>query len=78
MNLHRRIDAQDQVLYQIRDLLTRHVAEEAMQKKLDAPAAKALEEIVLLWRASRIFIPILVAIVIAGVSFSKWWGEHVK
>ncbi len=78
MNLHRRIDSQDQILFQIRDMLVSHIAEGKEQKKINAPVVKALDEIVLLWRASKILIPALVACSVGLWSLIQWGKAHLK
>ena len=51
---------------------------EGLDQQGEVIAAKALAEIVLLWRASKIIIPALIAI--AGVVITAWtWAkDHIK
>lgn len=70
-NLHRRMDTQDAILSEIRDKIVSHIAEEA-------PTRKALEDLVVLWRGSKIIIPTLVAIIVTTWAGILWFKEHVK
>ena len=76
--LAHRMDTQDALLREIRDMVVGHIAEEKTQKKVDAVAAKALDEIVLLWRASKIIIPALVASAAVILSAWVWAKEHIQ
>lgn len=77
-DLNRRMDTQDKILLEMRDMLVAHIAEEKAQKKVDAPIARALDEIILLWRASKIIVPALVAVAVGFWACMQWWKEHVK
>jgi hypothetical protein len=77
-DLSRRMDTQDTLLREIRDMIVGHIAEEAGQKKVDGPVAKALDEIVLLWRASKIIVPVAVTVAVGLWAFMSWWKEHFK
>ena len=76
--LNRRMDAQDKILLEVRDLIIGHLAQDTEQKKADAPLAKSLEEISLLWRASKIIVPALIALAIGVIGCVQWWKDHVK
>lgn len=77
-NLHRMMDSQDKILLEVRDLVVGHLAQDTEQKKVDAPLARSLEEISLLWRASKIIVPVLIAVAIGVVACIQWWKDHVK
>lgn len=77
-NLHRRMDAQDKILLEVRDMLIAHIAEEKEQVRLEAPVTKALDELVLLWRASKILVPLLMICATTLWAFVQWWKDHVK
>ena len=72
------MDTQDAILREIRDMIVGHIAEEKGQQKVDVPVAKALDEIVLLWRASKIIIPAAVAVAVGVWAFAAWWKEHFR
>lgn len=70
-NLHRRMDTQDKLLLEIRDTMTAHIAEEKSVKP-------ALDELISLWKGSKILIPMLAgaaAMIWAVISWSK---EHIR
>lgn len=70
-NLHRRMDTQDKLLLEIRDTMTAHIAEEKSVKP-------ALDELISLWKGSKILIPMLAgaaAMVWAVISWSK---DHIR
>jgi hypothetical protein len=77
-NLHRRMDAQDALLLEVRNLIITHIANVEEQKRNYAPMAAALEQIAILWRASRIIIPALVAFSVAAAATAQWFKEHYK
>ena len=70
-NLHRRMDTQDKLLLEIRDTMTAHIAEEKSVKP-------ALDELISLWKGSKILIPMLAgatAMIWAVISWSK---DHIR
>ena len=70
-NLHRRMDSQDKLLLEIRDTMTAHIAEEKSVKP-------ALDELISLWKGSKILIPMLAgaaAMIWAVISWSK---DHIR
>ena len=77
-DLSRRMDTQDALLREIRDMVVSHIAEEKTQKKVDAIAAKSLDEIVLLWRASKILVPALMVLATAVWGAYVWAKEHLR
>ena len=70
-NLHRRMDAQDKLLMEIRDKMTAHLAAEEQVKP-------ALDELVALWKGSKILIPILASCAAALWAVMAWAKDHIK
>ncbi len=73
-NLHRRLDKQDEMLLEIRDTITVHVAESEQIRP-------HLEEVVALWRGSRLLVGIIggVAVAMGAVwSLITWAQAHLK
>lgn len=70
-NLHRRMDQQDKMLLEIRDKINAHVVESDQTRP-------ALEELVALWKGSKILIPILAAMSATVWAVVAWASEHVK
>lgn len=66
-NIHRRMDAQDAMLLEIRDKVT---SQETMKP--------ALDELVTLWKGSKMLIPIMASM--AGTLWALWtWAkDHIK
>lgn len=72
------MDTQDELLREIRDMIVSHIAEHEERKIIASASAKALDEIVLLWRASKIIIPALILIVTAAAGAWAWAKDHVR
>jgi hypothetical protein len=70
-NLHRRMDTQDKILLEIRDTITAHIATEATIKP-------AIEELVTLWKGSKLIIPMMVAAALSLWGFVEWAMAHIK
>jgi hypothetical protein len=73
-NLHRRMDKQDDMLLSIHDTITKHVAEEEQLRP-------HLEEVVLLWRGSRLMVSIVGGVAfIVGIAYTafSWAKGFVK
>ena len=70
-NLHRRMDSQDRLLLEIDRKITSHMAESDTIRP-------ALEELVALWKGSKILIPILAAMSATVWAVVAWASEHVK
>lgn len=70
-NLHRRMDTQDKILLEIRDTITAHIATEATIKP-------ALEELVTLWKGSKLLIPMMASAGAALWALWMWAKDHVK
>lgn len=66
-NLHRRMDQQDKMLLEIRDKINAHVIESDQIRP-------ALEELVTLWKGSKLLVPMLVgatALIWGIISWAK-------
>lgn len=70
-NLHRRMDAQDKMLLEIRDQMTKHLSESEASKQ-------SLDELVTIWKGSKILIPLMAAICAGAWSLIVWAKEHVR
>jgi hypothetical protein len=68
--LHR-IDHQDTILREIRDMVIKHIENEQAQ-------IKAIEELVVVWRGSKIIIPALAACLGLIGSLYLWAKEHIR
>ena len=66
-NLHRRMDTQDAMLLEIRDKV---VAQETMKP--------ALDELVALWKGSKILIPLLASAAAMIWAVVSWAKDHVR
>jgi hypothetical protein len=69
--LIRRMDRQDEMLLEIRDKINAHLAESDNMRP-------ALDELVSLWKGSKLIIPIMTGL--AALIWSVWtWGkDHIK
>lgn len=72
------MDTQDELLREIRDMIVSHIAEHKERKIIASASAKALDEIVMLWRASKIIIPALIVIVTTVAGAWVWAKDHVR
>ncbi len=70
-NLNRRMDSQDTILREIDRKITAHVAESDSIRP-------ALEELVALWKGSKILIPILASMAAAVLAVVAWAKDHIK
>jgi hypothetical protein len=70
-NLHRRMDNQDKMLLEIRDKINSHVVESDQIRP-------ALEELVTLWKGSKILIPILAGGAAMIWAIIVWAKDHIK
>ena len=66
-NIHRRMDLQDDLLREIRDKV---ISQETMKP--------ALEELVTLWKGSKIMIPLLASAAAMIWAVVAWAKDHVK
>ena len=70
-NLHRRMDSQDKMLLEIRDKVNAHVVESDQIRP-------ALEELVTLWKGSKLLIPLLAAGAAMVWAVIAWADKHVR
>lgn len=70
-NLHRRMDTQDRMLLEIRDTITSHIATEKEVKP-------ALDELIALWKGSKILIPMLAGAAAMIWAVIVWAKDHLK
>ena len=66
-NIHRRMDLQDDLLREIRDKV---ISQETMKP--------ALEELVTLWKGSKIMIPLLASAAAMIWAVVAWAKDHIK
>jgi hypothetical protein len=66
-NIHRRMDIQDDLLREIRDKV---ISQETMKP--------ALEELVTLWKGSKIMIPLLASAAAMIWAVVAWAQDHIK
>lgn len=66
-NLHKRMDTQDKLLFEIRD--------EVVEQRSMRPA---LEELVALWKGSKILIPLIASAAAMIWAVVSWAKDHVK
>ena len=66
-NIHRRMDLQDDLLREIRDKV---ISQETMKP--------ALEELVALWKGSKIMIPMMASAAGLLWAFWTWAQDHIK
>jgi len=69
--LHARIDEITGMLQDMRRILDVHVA-------LDKDISPALKEIVIVWKGSKIMIPLLVTILTGLIASYAWIKDHIK
>lgn len=70
-NLHRRMDSQDKMLLEIDRKITAHVAESDTLRP-------ALEELVSLWKGSKLLIPIMAGAAAMLWAIIAWAKDHIK
>jgi hypothetical protein len=70
-NLHRRMDSQDRILLEIDRKITSHMAESDTIRP-------ALEELVSLWKGSKILIPIMASAAAMIWAVIVWAKDHIK
>lgn len=69
-HIHRRLDKQDATLEEVRDLIKKHIVEYTTIKS-------ALDELVILWRGSKVLLPIIAAIATSLWAFYTWAKDHI-
>ncbi len=70
-NIHRRLDKQDEMLLEIRDKIHTHIVEADGLRP-------AIDEMVNLWKGSKILIPIVTTVVAIGWALAEWSDKHLK
>ena len=70
-NIKDRLNRIEDMLLKTTEMLTRHVAAEEQIKP-------ALEELITLWRGSKLVLPILASVVIALVGVLTWTKDHIR
>lgn len=70
-NIHRRMDSQDEMLREISEKMTRHIATEESVKP-------ALDELITLYKGSKMIIPLLSAMAISLWAVWSWAKDHIK
>lgn len=70
-NLHRRMDRQDEMLLEIRDKINAHIAESDNLRP-------ALDDLVALWKGSRLLVPIMTGLAAAIWAVVSWSKDHLK
>jgi hypothetical protein len=66
-----RIDQQDALLREIRDMVVLHIENEKAQ-------VKAIEDLIIIWRGSKIIIPALAALFGILGTLYVWAKDHIK
>ena len=69
--LTRRMDKQDEMLLEIRDKINIHIAESDNMRP-------ALEELVSMWRGSKLIIPIMSGMAAFIWAIWSWGKDHIK
>jgi hypothetical protein len=69
--LLRRIDKQDEILLQIRDMVVAHIETEKVTRQ-------AIDDLVVIWRGSKIIVPILASVCGIVVALYMWAKDHIK
>jgi len=73
-NMHNRMDTQDELLREVRDLLVGHLA-------ADQQVKPAIEELIAMWKGSKMAFRIISVLAAAGAalwSLLVWAKDHVK
>jgi hypothetical protein len=69
--IHNRLDKQDAMLSEIKDRINIHIIESEQIRP-------ALDELVTLWKGSKILIPLMVAMTTAVWAIISWGKEHLR
>lgn len=70
-NIHRRMDKQDELLREIRDRMNEHIITSDGMRP-------AIEELVTIWKGSKILIPLLIGMTGAIWAIIAWAKDHLK
>lgn len=71
LDLHHRLDAQEKLIKELCDIVKASIV-------LDREHKAALKQMIVLWRGSKIMVPLLLLIVPAMMAIGTWVGEHVR
>lgn len=77
-NLHRRMDSQDRLLLEIRDQGVQNATRLEEHIKTEKEVKPAIDELVALWKGSKILIPILASAAAMVWAVVSWAKDHVK
>lgn len=80
-HMHRRIDEQDQSLLEIKELVLKQTSLLNFHIQMENEIKPALEELVTLWRGSKVMGRIIIGISAIGAIFGGfivWVKDHVK
>lgn len=77
-NIHRRMDSQDEMLREIRDKVVDNSARFDEHLKAEKEVKPAIEELLALWKGSKIIIPALASIAAMAWAVFSWANDHIK
>ena len=77
-NIHRRMDSQDRLLLEIRDQGVQNATRLEEHIKTEKEVKPALDELVALWKGSKILIPILASAAAMVWAVFAWAKDHIK
>lgn len=77
-NIHRRMDSQDRLLLEIRDQGVRNATRLEEHIKTEKEVKPAIDELVALWKGSKILIPILASAAAMVWAVFAWAKDHIK
>ena len=77
-NIHRRMDTQDRLLLEIRDQGVQNATRLEEHIKTEKEVKPAIDELVALWKGSKILIPILASAAAMVWAVFAWAKDHVK
>lgn len=70
-DLTHRLDRIEDLLKETSDVLLKHVAAEEQIKP-------ALDELITLWRGSKIILPLIVSLAVGAAALVSWIKEHIR
>lgn len=70
-NITDRLNRIEDMLLKTTEMLTRHVAADEQLKP-------ALDELITLWRGSKLVLPVLASVVVAFVGVLTWAKDHIR
>lgn len=77
-NIHRRMDNQDTLLRDIRDKLIEQATRLDDHLEAEKEVKPALDELITIWRGSKLIFPILAGIAAGCWAIISWAKEHIK